>query len=288
MYLKPGGTMLAPKSLAFVVAFLGLSIGCAHGADLSDGTGLSMKDTPGNYWVVTLGAYGMVEPEFLGSKDYTFSGRPIIDIHAAGAREWLTLPNDAFSLTLYQTGNFRVGAAGDYLNDRTHYDDPKATRGLNDIDYTLEAGAFAEYYPVPFLRTRAELLQGITGADGLAANLMADYIYSPDPRWMLTVGPRLQIVNEQYQSAFFSVSAAEAANSGTPPLTQFHASGGLNSAGVDATARYNLTECFSIRAFGEWDRLLGDAADSPIVKQRGSADQIEVGLGAAYKFNYAW
>lgn len=277
--------MLAPKSLACVVAFLGLSMGCARGADLSDGTGLSLKDTPGNYWVVTLGAYGVAEPEFLGSKDYTFSGRPIIDIHAAGAREWLTLPNDAFSLTLFQTGNFRAGAAGDYLNNRTHNDDPAAMRGLNDIDYTLELGAFAEYYPVPFLRTRVELLQGVTGADGFAANLMADYVYSPGPRWLFTVGPRLQIVDGQYQSAFFSVDAAERIPSGLPV---YHAAGGINSAGADATARYSLTERFQIRAFGEWDRLLGDAADSPIVKERGSADQFEVGLGAAYKFNYAW
>jgi len=284
MYTEGGTPMLAPKSLACVVAFLGLSMGCARGADILDGSGPSYKDTPGNYWVVTLGGYGVAEPAFLGSKDYIASGRPIIDIHAAGAREWLTLPNDAFSLTLYQTGNFRAGAAGDYLNNRTHNDDPSALRGLHDIDYTLELGAFAEYYPMPFLRTRVELLQGVTGADGFAANLMADFIYTPDPRWLFTVGPRLQIVNDQYVSAFFSITPVEAAASG---LTPFHATGGINSAGVDATARYNLTDCFSIRAFAEWDRLLGDAADSPIVKLRGSADQFEIGLGAAYRFNYA-
>ncbi len=277
--------MLAPKSFAWVVGFLGLSMGCAHGADLLDSSGPSFKDTPGDYWVVTLGAYGVAEPAFLGSKEYIASARPIIDIHAAGQREWLTLPNDAFSVTLYQTGNFRAGAAGDYLNERTHNEDPTAMRGLNDIDYTLELGAFAEYYPVPFLRTRVELLQGVTGADGFAANLMADFIYSPDPRWLFTVGPRLQIVNDQYASAFFSVSYAEHLTSG---LAAFNASGGLDSAGVDATARYNLTERFSVRAFAEWDRLLGDAADSPIIKQRGSADQFAVGLGGAYRFNFAW
>lgn len=277
--------MRASRSFAWVVAFLGLSVGCAQGADLLDGTALSYKDTPGNYWVVTLGGYGVVEPDVLGSKDYTFTGRPIIDIHAAGEREWLTLPNDAFSLTLYQTGNFRAGAAGDYLNDRTHNGDQAATRGLNDIDYTLELGGFAEYYPVPFLRTRVELLQGVTGADGFAANLMADFLYSPTPLWLFTVGPRLQIVDGRFQSTFFSVSEAEHIASG---LMTYHAAGGINSAGADATARYNLTEQFSIRAFGEWDRLVGDAADSPIVKLRGSADQFQVGLGAAYKFNFAW
>lgn len=286
MYLEPGGTpMLASKRAACVAAFLGLSVAGAQAADILDNAAPSYKDTADGYWVVTLGGYGVVEPAFLGAKDYVFSGRPIIDIHQAGAREWLTLPNDAFSITLYQTGNFRIGAAGDYLNSRQHNDDPAELRGLRDIDYTLELGAFAEYYPVPFLRTRAELLQGVTGADGLAANLMADFIYNPGPQWLFTVGPRMQIVNEQFQSSFFSVNGIESSVSGLPI---YHAGGGLNSAGVDATARYNLTESFSVRAFGEWDRLLGDAADSSLVKFRGSADQFEFGLGAAYRFNYAW
>jgi len=281
-----GATMLARKSIACVVAFLGLSTAGARAADILDGTGLSYKDAPGNYWVVTLGGYATGEPEFLGSKEYTGTFRPIIDIHAAGAREWLTLPTDAYSLSFYQTPNFRFGAAGDYLNSRNHNDDPGALRGLRDIDYTLEGGAFAEYYPMPFLRTRVELLQGFTGADGFEANLMADYILSPDPRWLLTIGPRLQIVDEQFQSAFFSISPVEAAASGG--LTPFHASGGVNSAGVDATARYNVSERFSIRAFAEWDRLLGDAADSPLLKQRGSADQVTAGIGGAYRFNFTW
>jgi MipA family protein len=277
--------MLARKSFACAAAFLGLSMAGAHASDLFEGTGLSSKDTPGNYWVVTLGGYVTAEPAFLGAEDYVATFRPIIDVHAAGAREWLTLPTDAFSLTLYQTPNFRFGAAGDYLNSRNHSDDPKALRGLRDIDYTLEAGAFAEYYPVPFLRTRAELLQGFTGADGFAANLMADFIYQPDPRWLFTVGPRLQIVDEQFQSTFFSITPAEAASGIFMP---YRASGGLNSAGMDATARYALTENFSVRAFAEWDRLLGDAADSPLVKLRGSADQVTAGAGGAYRFNFAW
>jgi outer membrane protein len=277
--------MLVSKKIAGVVAFLGLSVGCAYGADLSGGGAPSYKDAPGNYWVVTVGGYGVYEPAFPGAKDYVFSGRPIIDVHQAGAREWLTLPNDSFSLTLYQTDSFRVGAAGDYLNHRQQSDAPSALKGINNIDYTLEAGAFAEYYPAPFLRTRVEVLQGLTGADGFEANFMADFIYRPAPQWLFTAGPRMQIVNDKYASAFYSISATEAS---VAALTPYHAAGGINSAGVDATARYYFNEKFSVRGFAEWDRLLGDAADSPLVKQKGSADQLEVGIGAAYRFNYAW
>ena len=277
--------MAVLKKVAGIVAFLELSVGCAYGADLSGGAAPSYKDATGNYWVVTLGGYGVYENAFPGSKDYIFSGRPIIDIHQAGAREWLTLPNDAFSLTLYQTDNFRVGAAGDYLNHRQQSDDRSALQGLHNIDYTFEAGAFAEYYPIPFLRTRVEVLQGITGADGFEANLMADFIYRPAPEWLFTAGPRVQFVNDKYASSFYSISATEAPVAG---LKAYSAAGGLNSAGVDATARYYFSEKFSVRGFAEWDRLLGDAADSPLVKQKGSADQLQVGIGAAYRFNYAW
>ncbi len=265
-----------------MAAFLSLTIGCAQGADILADSAPSYKDTPGNYWVVTLGGYGAGEPEFPGSKSSGFEVRPIVDIHRAGEQEWLALPADALSLTLYQTGNFRLGAAADFLLDRNQSDD-SALKGLHNIDYTLELGAFAEYYPAPFLRTRVELLQGVTGAEGLAANLTADFLYKPDSRWLLTVGPRLQFVNTQYESAFFSINATEAAAAG---LTPYHAFGGINSAGIDTTARYDVSERLSLRTFFEWDRLAGDGADSPLVKIKGSGDQYEFGLGAAYRFIY--
>jgi outer membrane protein len=283
-FASKGGPMLVLKRVAGFVAFLGLSAGCAQAADLSGYAAPSYKDA-GNYWVITIGGYGVAEPAFPGSKDYVFTGRPIIDIHQAGAKEWLSLPNDAFSLGLYQTDNFRVGIAGDYMNHRQQSDAPSALKGMHNIDYTLQAGAFAEYYPVPFLRTRVEVLQGLTGAEGLEANFMADFIYRPAPQWLFTAGPRLQVVNDKFASSFFSITNAEAAASG---LTPYHAAGGINYAGVDATARYDMTQNFSLRAFAEWDRLMGDSADSPLVKQKGSPDQYQVGLGAAYKFNYSW
>jgi MipA family protein len=274
--------MLGSKAIVSAFAYLGLTAGCAQAGDFLDAMPLSYKDAPGSAWIVTLGGYGGAEPLFPGSKSLTFAFRPIVGIQREGAKEWLSLPNDAINLTLYQTGNFRFGAAGDLLTNRDQSED-SALRGLRGIDYTLELGAFAEYYPVPFIRTRVELLQGVTGAEGFAANLMADYIYRPDPRWLFTVGPRLRFVNTQYESTFFSISGAEAAASG---LTPFHASGGLDAAGIDATARYDVNQRLSLRAFAEWERLVGDGADSPLVKLRGSEDQFQFGVGAAYKFTY--
>ena len=283
-FASKGGPMLVLKRVAGFVAFLGLSAGCAQAADLSGYAAPSYKDA-GNYWVITIGGYGVAEPAFPGAKDYVFTGRPIIDIHQAGAKEWLSLPNDAFGLGLYQTDNFRVGIAGDYMNHRQQSDAPSALKGMHNIDYTLQAGAFAEYYPVPFLRTRVEVLQGLTGAEGLEANFMADFIYRPAPQWLFTAGPAHA---DRERQVCVGVLLRHQCGSGCVRPQQYHAAGGINYAGIDATARYDMTQNFSLRAFAEWDRLLGDSADSPLVKQKGSPDQFQVGLGAAYKFNYSW
>ncbi len=215
------------------VAFLGVSLGAAQAADLWDGGAGSLKDGAFNgAWIVTLGGYVTAEPKYPGADGEIASFRPIIDIHRAGAREWLNLPTDAGSLTLYNIdGRFRAGAAIDWLTDRNHGDD-SALRALHDINYTLELGGFAEYYPVPSIRTRVELLQGVSGADGLAANFSADWIYQPNTKWLFTVGPRLKAVNTQFQSEFFSVSAAESAAS-NGLYNSYHASGGINEAGID-------------------------------------------------------
>ncbi len=262
--------------------FIILSVSGARSSDF--GNALSFGNAQESAWIVTLGGYGGAQSSFPGARSDTFVFYPIASIQRAGEREWLTLPTDAFSFSLYTTGDFRFGAAADYILNRSHRND-SALNGLPGINYTWQGGAFADYYPLPFLRTRVELLQGISGADGFNANLMADYIYAPDPAWLFTIGPKLQFVDTQYVSAFFSIDSAESGPSGLPP---YHASGGLYSAGINASARYNLTEQFSLRAFAEWDRLLGSAADSPLVRLRGSEDQYQFGLGAAYRFSYSW
>jgi outer membrane protein len=265
------------RKCAAIGALAALPLTGAFGADLAGG----YKDgVAGNYWVVTVGGYGALQPDFPGSRDYSVGFRPIIDVRKAGEPERLSLPNDAVSISLYQNGPFRAGLAGDYLTDRNH-SDSGAIRGLHDINYSIELGAFAEYWAAPNVRTRVELLQGVTGHDGFIANFSADYVYKPDYRWQFTVGPRLSVVNTQFESTYFSVNSIEMARSGLPV---FHASGGVHSAGVDATARYNVSDRFSVRGFAEWQRLLGDAADSPIVRLRGSEDQFQLGVGAAYSF----
>jgi outer membrane protein len=59
----------------------------------------------------------------------------------------------------------------------------------------------------------------------------------------------------------------------------------VRSVGAGTQARYFWTPQFATHAFIEYERLTGDAASSPLVEQRGTANQVTIGLGATYSFD---
>jgi outer membrane protein len=97
----------------------------------------------------------------------------------------------------------------------------------------------------------------------------------------MTAGPRLSFADAEYMNTYFGVTPAEAASSGR---NAFEADGGLKSAGLGAKLRYEFGNDWGIEAAGSWDRLVGDAADSPIVAT-GSQDQFSARIGIFRTFN---
>jgi MipA family protein len=56
------------------------------------------------------------------------------------------------------------------------------------------------------------------------------------------------------------------------------------SAGIGLSAHVPLTERISGAILMGYDRLTGDAARAPLVKDRGTKNQATVGFGRTYKF----
>ena len=78
--------------------------------------------------------------------------------------------------------------------------------------------------------------------------------------------------------------AVEAALNGQ--VTPYDPSGGITSVGATLGASYNWSEQWSTTAYVTYKHLVGDAADSPIVKQFGSENQVGVGLTVSYSFGF--
>ena len=67
-------------------------------------------------------------------------------------------------------------------------------------------------------------------------------------------------------------------------LPKYEASAGVRSTGAGLYAEYKWSAQLSTMASFEYERLVGSAADSPLVREDGSPDQFTFALGAKYQF----
>lgn len=245
------------RSLAWAAAGLLAAAGSASAENAGGPLGWVHGD-----WRLTVGVTGMVAPNFAGGQKYMFSASPIISLGKAGPEARFTSRNDNISLSLYDNGAVRAGFVGKILFER-NADDADELIGLDPVRWGGEAGGFAEIYPTDWLRVRGEVRQGIRAHDGVVADLAVDAFMDVTPTIR---GP------------------AESAASG---LTAYKPGGGLKSAGVGGAIDWQMTEQVTTSLFADYARLLGPAADSSLVRERGSENQFTVGVSARYRFDFS-
>jgi outer membrane protein len=232
-------------------------------------------------WTVRLGGDGGMAPDFVGSKNLMFSPKLIFSVQRAGSPEHFRGALDNPSIALIDYGQFRAGPVAKLDTGRAESVD-KALKGLGGVGATIELGAFVEYFPVDWFRTRVEVRNGFGAQRGIFGDLSADAILPLTERITLSGGPRFSFTNAQAISPLFGINEAQSLASGLPT---YHVSGGSYSTGVGGQIGYRLTSQWEVHGYVEYDRLLGSAAASPLVKLRGSPDQLMVRLGLSYSFD---
>lgn len=233
-------------------------------------------------WYLTVGATGLVAPDFEGGKKYMVGAQPIISLGKVGPEARFASRNDNISFGLYDSDNVRAGLTGKIVWGRDG-GDADALKDLDPVRWGGEAGGFAELYPTDWLRVRGEVRHGIRAHDGIVADVAVDAFYDVTPAVRISGGPRLSFASSDYFDAFYGVSATEAAASG---LGEYHPGGGMKSAGVGGAVTWKTTDRITTSLFGEYARLTGPAADSSLVRERGSPNQFTVGLSASYRFGF--
>lgn len=233
-------------------------------------------------WYLTVGAAGFAAPEFEGASDMVFRATPMISLGKVGPEARFTSRNDNISFSFMDTGAFRAGPVGKIVFPRDA-DDADGLQGMDDVKWGLELGAFAEFYPTDWLRVRGELRQGVRAHEGIAGDIAVDAFKDVTETIRVSGGPRLSFASADYFDTYYGVDAEESAASG---LAEYDPGGGLKSAGVGGAITWKATDRVTASLFGEYARLLGPAADSSLVKQRGSDNQFMVGMSTTYRFDF--
>ena len=238
-------------------------------------------------WIVTIGGELRIGPKWAGAPTDKFrlTGGPVFSIRNVGTPPEYFGPRDSFGFSVLNLGPVRIGPAVQVVWERRASSDP-ALNGLGDIDFALQAGAFAEYWPAQWLRLRGEVRQGFGGEKGVTGDLFMDAVV-PAGQFRFSGGPRVTLQSTAAVSPYFSITPVQSANStvaGLPALPVYNASGGLYSYGAGGQGEYFLNPQWATYSYIEYERLTGSAADSPLVIQRGSPNQFTFAVGARYSF----
>lgn len=223
-------------------------------------------------WNVVVGAAAIVAPEYEGSDKFKVVPFPIV---SASYGDWLHLDARGLTANVYTSNGFRVGVRGGYELGRKE-DDSDYLAGLGDIDMGGVIGGVASYQTGPF-KVYAEIDKTLGGSDGLTGTLGASASHKYDC-FIFSADTSATFADDNYMEAYFGVNASQSARSGLP---QYDAKAGLKRVDLKASVTYVITENWSVTGTAGAGLLMGDAKDSPIVKDKVQPFAM---MGLAYRF----
>ena len=167
----------------------------------------------------------------------------------------------------------------DFIGERSPSDD-KSLKGTKKIDWAFEAGLGAGFR-YDWLRAYATIRQGFNGYNGQIGDLGFEVVVPVGVALPGRLRPPRELGLRGLHEDLFR-RHAEAAK-GT--LAKYKPDAGFKTAGLVGRVSYALTDRTRLHGQAAWDRLIGDAGDSPIVKA-GAANQWMIGVGITYKFAF--
>lgn len=238
-------------------------------------TGVAAQQAPRR---TRIAAGPQLVPRFPGAKGVVV--RPFLDFSRVRGDQVFQFEaaDESSGVSVVRTNGFAAGPAINLEGSRRTRDVP----GVPKVGFTVEAGGFVQYTASALpVRGRVELRQGIGGHKGLIGVASLDYVARDRDEWLFAIGPRVTYSNGKYQRAYFGVPDDSVATSG---LAAFRPSGGVHAVGATASYLKQLSRHWGVSTYAKYDRLVDDAADSPVVRRYGSRNQWSGGLALSYTF----
>lgn len=240
---------------------------------------------PRSPWNAHIAVGGMMMPEYPGSKDYQYM--PFGLARLAYQDYYIEVAGPRAKINLIPGGVFEAGPLVGYDGGRDNDVKNRRVKLLPEVDSSVEFGGFAKLNfkqvmtQIDTLSFGVEFAKAAEGHEGYKASLKASYGLQFSRALHVSVDAEVQYGDKKYSNAYFGVSPAGAAASGLPVYT---ASAGVTQAGAGLNARYMFSPNWGVTGRVAYERLLGDAAKSPIVKNGGSENQFRGAVGVLYRF----
>jgi len=227
---------------------------------------------------VSFGGMLISRPEYEGAEESDLDLFPYFDI-SLGKIFFFNAQN-GLGFYLVNEKYFKFGGSLGYYESRDEEDSDKL-RGFGDVDAGIDGRLFGTLilgkYFLSF-KLRKDLSEN---HDGTLIDLGMGYRLVKDEwiQWNLELNATH--ADENYMKTYFGVSTLQASQSG---LNSFVAQGGFKNIAIRTDFKGEFFWDWSFMVLAEYKRLLEDAANSPLVKDVGSENQFQIGVGLVYHF----
>lgn len=241
-------------------------------------------ETSGSRWSGHLALGGMMMPDFLGSKDYQYL--PFVMAKLAYRDFYIEATGPRAKINLIPGGRVEAGPLVAYDGGRDDDVENRRVRRLPGVNSTMEVGGFAQLNFAQMLMAEdslsfgVEFAQAVESHEGYTINLQTSYGIQLLP-FIVSFDLGAQYADKDYAEAYFGVDSVGSAATGLPV---YSASAGATALEAGLNLQFGFSPNWGIMSRVSYGRLIGDAADSPIVKQEGSANQFSAGLAVMYRF----
>ncbi|MFA9388053.1 MAG: MipA/OmpV family protein, partial [Methyloceanibacter sp.] len=174
----------------------------------------------------------------------------------------------------------QLGAVTGYITDRDQNDGDKL-RGWGNVEGGLVLGAYSAF-SVGEIQFDAAILEKVTGDDsGFEMRFGVETTQKLTERTTIVARVGTTFGSEDYMQTYFGITPTQAARS-KAAVPVYSADAGIKDVFLQLGATVALSDRWLLKAGGRYGRLLGEAADSPIVE---TENQLSAVLGLGYRFN---
>jgi outer membrane protein len=239
---------------------------------------------------VRLGVGPAIGTDYEGSDHYKIDPVPVVSLRY---RDLIEVDNNEVKLIalkrLFQastgTGggnNLRAGPLVSFNFGRGEGDSPDL-RGMGSVDLAFELGGFVSYYfNENRSRVRLRARQDVAGGhDGAIITLDYNQNFIRSAKYNLGGNVGATWASGAYMRSFFGVSPAQSLASGYPI---YRPGNGFKDINFTLNGNYTIAPQWSLVANVSYKRLIGGAADSPIVDLVGSPNQMSYSTFIVYSF----
>jgi outer membrane protein len=269
--VRPSPFYWLQRILLLLAVFVCCEFGIAQAQDFGPpgdaGLTPDLEGRPEPVWRFSAGAGPGVTPDYEGSDDYKFV--PVFAARAQRQEIFVALTGTTAIANVLPDPVFRLGPL---LRVRASRDDVEndAVDSLGNVDTAVELGAFAGF-EVDGWEGEVEIAQDVADAHGgFLVGLQLAHTWDVLPALPITAKTFTTWASHDYMQSYFGIDAAGSMRSG---LDTFGAESGFKNVGLNVGARHTLASNWILSGIISYARLLGDAADSPVTADVGSANQ---------------